>query len=118
MSMLTAPQLNGIAPTYLAETHDFMWVPVWLADLTDDDPQYELVTSGVEYSVELAPVGGITPRPGAGATAPGQWQPAVVFQGRTGVNIENYTSGTWAVYARIADTPYEPVIPCGTFTVN
>ena len=95
--------MEGLSPMtniYPRESVEFQPVLVTL----DNNP----VTDSVEFAV-LKP----NDRP-----QDSDWFAATLLQGETGFLTGTYGVGVWKVWARVTDSPEEPVIDCGSFQVS
>lgn len=87
-----------MANVFPRETVEFQGVPVTKDGL--------IITTNIEYCV-VAP-----------AVRPSTWVVATTLAGATGFMVQNYTVGTYQVWARITSSPEIAVIDCGTFAVS
>lgn len=73
-----------------------------------------VITSGVSFAVIALNT----------APASADWFSATVLptaaypSGATGFLTGSYAAGTWAVWAKISDSPETPIINCGTFQIS
>lgn len=81
---------------YPHDTNEWAAVPVTANDV--------IVTTGVEYAV--LPVG---------SDAAKTWTPAVIREGKTGIQITGLAVGFYEISARVTSAPDLVVVDCGTF---
>lgn len=89
-----------------ADTNEWRWVPIYQQTNPEDPESRELFTGAIEYAVY---------RDGG---TPGEYTPAVVRNGYTGIVIAGLAPGTYRIRAHVTASADQPSIDCGTFTLK